>query len=329
MILTNAHANYRTFLLTCLLILSACCIAAAADTAGPDADSVMPDPDEIIRRILGVDDMAKNVCLIGSHQMVNAADLPGRLIAISPERNVPSDLLRYSFRKPGAKGITQVNPPTNPIQVTRLESSQAKSGSLLNWFGLGMGKEDIAELRTVPLPATSISVDDLDETAITERFSTVPAEVRRGLGIITDVIPYEVWAAVCKKITGKAEAGIWYIRLGKDTYSKQTDEIRKYYLVAVYTPIVFYDDIGVIPSGKTTSWQPEVPVKNRSETLGLWLKERSQLPDSRDFSKERAIGWIDSTELQQQCSPGCNSGGGSGSSVGGDAGQGITTVIPQ
>ncbi len=329
MILRSSHARCHLLVaISCLLALCACCVSVA-DTAGPDADSMMPDPDEIIRRILGVDDMARNVCLIGSHQMVNAADLPGRLIAISPERNVPSDLLRYSFRKPGVKGITQVNPPTNPIQVTRLESSQAQRGSLLNWFGLGMGKEDIAELRTVPLPATSISVDDLDETAITERFSTVPAEVRRGLGIITDVIPYEVWAAVCKKITGKAEAGIWYIRLGRDTYSKQTDEIRKYYLVAVYTPIVFYDDIGVIPAGKTSHWLPDVPVKNRSETLSLWLKERPQLPERDDFARERAIGWIDSTELQQQCPPGCDPNGGSGSTTDGDSGQGITTVVPK
>jgi hypothetical protein len=164
----------------------------------------MPDQDAIIRNILGIDEIAKNVCLIESHQMVNAVDLPGRLVAISADRKIPSDLLRYSFRKPEAKITTQVNPPTTPIQVTRLESSQAKSGSLLKWFGASMSKEDIVELRTVPLPATSISVDDLDEQNITNRFSAVPADIRKGLGIITDVIPYEVWASVCKKTTGKA-----------------------------------------------------------------------------------------------------------------------------
>lgn len=287
---------YAVVIISCCLVWSAHCLSpVAANTASPSAQGLMPDPDTIIRNILGIDEMSKNVCLIDSHQMVNAADLPGRLIAISADQKVPSDLLRYSFRKPGAKTITQVNPPTTPIQVTRLESSQAKSGSLLNWFGAKMSKEDIAELRTVPLPATSISVDDLDEESITERFSTVPGDIRKGLGIITNVIPYEVWASVCKKTTNNSEAGVWYIHLGKDTYCRQSDEMRKYYLVAVYTPLVFYDDIGVISTMKSTSidpetWQPVKPVKNRAEELSLWLKEQSNVLQPGQFSIERKIG---------------------------------------
>jgi hypothetical protein len=257
----------------------------------------MPDPDAVIRKILGVDEMAKNVCLIDSHQMVNAADLPGRLVSISADQKMPSDLLRYSFRKPGAKITTQVNPPTTPIQVTRLESTQAKSGSLSSWFGASMSREDIAELRTMPLPATSISVDDLDEGSITQRFSTVPEDVRKGLGIITDVIPYEIWASICRKTTSKAEAGVWYIKLGRDTYSKQSDELRKYYLVAVYTPIVFYDDIGVISGTKsTTTWLPGIPVKSRAEAFISWLKEQKDLPRPPKFSVERKVGWTDTPE---------------------------------
>ena len=302
MILRSSHLRYYAVVtIICCLTLSAYCLSHAADTANPDAEGLMPDPDIIIKNILGFDEMAKNICLIGSHQMVNAADLPGRLVAISADRQVPSDLLRYSFRKPGAKATTQVNPPTAPIQVTRLESFKAKSGSLLSWFGASMSKEDIAELRTIPLPASSISVDDLDEQAISERFSSVPGDIRKGLGIITDVIPYEVWASVCKKTTSKADAGVWYIRLGKDTYARQSDELRKYYLVAVYTPIVFYDDIGVISTVKSAStdpeiWQPGKPVKNRTEALNLWLKEKTDIPRSEKFSIEREIGWSDNPE---------------------------------
>lgn len=279
-----------------VLILVACSPPAiAAVVANPSAEGAMPDQDAVIRKILGVDGMAKNVCLIGSHHMVNALDLPGRLVSISSDQQVPSDLLRYSFRKPGAKTLTQVNPPTTPIQVTRLESSQVKSGSLLDWFGASMGKEDIAEVRTIPLPASSISVDDLDEEAITERFSTVPAEVRRGLGIVTDVIPYEVWASVCKKTTSKAQAGIWYIQLGRDTYSKVSDELRKYYLVAVYTPLVFYDDIGITSVSKSLEvWKPDRPVKNREEALSLWLKGQCEASTIAEFTTERQVGWVDS-----------------------------------
>ena len=300
MILRSSHLRYYTLVtIICCLVWSACCLShAAADTANPGAEGLMPDPDAIIRNILGVDGMAKNVCLIGSHQMVNTADLPGRLVAISADRKVPSDLLRYSFRKPGAKTTTQVNPPTNPIQITRLESVQARSGSLLNWFGASMSKEDIAELRTVPLPATSMSVDDLDENSITERFSTVPGEIRKGLGIITDVIPYEVCASVCKKTTGKTEAGVWYIQLGRNTYCRQSDELRKYYLVAVYTPIMFYDDIGIISGTKSTDlgWEPGQPVKSRREALSLWLKEQTGITRPEKFSIEREIGWSDNSE---------------------------------
>lgn len=295
--LRSSHLRYYAVItIICCLVWSAHCLSrASADTVKPGADGMMPDPDTIIRNILGIDEMAKNVCLIDSHQMVNAADLPGRLVVISTDQKVPADLLRYSFRKPGAKTTTQVNPPTTPIQVSRLESSQAKSGSLLRWFGANMSKEDIAELRTVPLPATSISVDDLDEKSINERFSTVPEDIRKGLGIITDVIPYEVWASVCKKTTNKAEAGVWYIHLGKDTYCRQADELRKYYLVVVYTPLVFYDDIGVISTTKSTSidldpWMPDKPVKNRAEALKLWLKEQTDTPRSKKFSIERKIG---------------------------------------
>jgi hypothetical protein len=262
----------------------------------------MPDPDIVIKKILGCDAMAKNVCLIDSHQMVNAADLPGRLVAISSDRQMPSDLLRYSFRKPGAKTTSQVNPPTAPIQVTRLESVQANSGSLQTWLGVCMAKEDIAEIRTLPLPATSISVDDLDERAITERFSTVSSDIRRGLGIITDVIPYEVLASVCKKTTKKAESGIWYMRIGRDTFARQADELRKYYLVAVYTPIMFYDDIGIITTGEKivdpTHWQPSKPVKSRNEALSLWLEERSPVvAEPVSFDTERGIGgWGDTIQ---------------------------------
>lgn len=298
--LRSSHLRYYAAVtIICCLVWSAHCLSrAAADTANPDAEGLMPDQDTIIKNILGVDEMSKNVCLIDSHQMVNAEDLPGRLVAISADRQVPSDLLRYSFRKPEAKTTTQVNPPTTPIQVTRLESLQVKSGSFLNWFGASMSKEDIAELRTIPLPATSISVDDLDEESIIERFSTVPADIRKGLGIITTVIPYEVWASICKKTTKKAESGIWYIRLGNDTYCRQSDELRKYYLVAVYTPLVFYDDIGVMQTIKSSSfdpeiWQPDEPVKNRAEALSLWLKEQTDFSQPGEFSKEREIGPID------------------------------------
>lgn len=302
MILRSSHLRYYAVVtIICCLVFGTHCLSRAADTADSGAEGIMPDPDIIIKNILGVDEMAKNVCLIDSHQMVNCADLPGRLVAISPDRQVPSDLLRYSFKKPGAKTIAQVNPPTAPIQVTRLESSKAKTGSLLNWFGASMSKEDIAELRTIPLPATSISVDDLDEQAITDRFSAVPGDIRKGLAIITDVIPYEVWASVCKKTTSKAESGIWYINLGRDTYARQSDELRKYYLVAVYTPIVFYDDIGVIPTIKSATtipetWQPDKPIKNRAEALSLWLKEQTDIPQPGKFSTEREIGWSDNPE---------------------------------
>jgi hypothetical protein len=289
---------------------------------------LIPDPDTIIRKILGVDEMAKNVCLIDSHQMVSAADLPGRLVVISTDQKMPSDLLRYSFRKPGAKTTTQVNPPTTPIQVTRLESLQVKSGSLLSWFGASMSKEDIAELRTIPLPATSISVDDLDEESITERFSMVPGDIRKGLGIITDVIPYEVWASICKKTTKKADSGIWYIQLGKNTYCRQSDELRKYYLVVVYTPLVFYDDIGVIPIVKSSSfdpevWQPARPVKNRAEAFSLWLKEQTDILRSERFSIEREIGWSDTPENAPPKPEGANQNGAN------DSSSGITTVMPQ
>lgn len=301
--LRSSHRRYCIIVtLICCLTWIVCCLpAAAADSASPSAEGLVPDRDEIIRKILGFDEMAKNVCLIDSHQMVNAADLPGRLVAISADREVPSDLLRYSFRKPEARITTQVNPPTAPIQVTRLESTQAKSGSLLNWFGASMSKEDIAELRTIPLPASSISVDDLDEAAITERFSSVPAEIRKGLGIITDVIPYEVWASVCKKTT-RTESGVWFIQLGRNIYSRQSDELRKYYLVAVYTPIVFYDDIGIISATKaaTTTWLPGVPVKSRSEALALWLKDQSSVPGPCNFSAEHHIGWVDSAQPARQ-----------------------------
>ena len=324
----------------CALIWIACGLPlAAADTANPSAEGVMPDPDAVIRKILGLDDMAKNVCLIGSHQMVNTADLPGRLVGISADRKVPSDLLRYSFRKPGTKPVTQVNPPTTPVQITRLESSQVKSGSFLNWFGASLGKEDIAEVRTTPLPASSISVDDLDEQAITDRFSTVPGDIRKGLGIITDVIPYEVCASICKKTTGKAESGIWYIHLGRDTYSKVSDELRKYYLVAVYTPLVFYDDIGVIPTLKLSPntskpWQPDVPVRNRDETLSLWLKDRFGIAELGAFSAEREVGWIDTPQPVLPKPEGATNGGTSDTTTQetqpqkSGASPGFTTVVP-
>lgn len=288
----NTMLRYCAVFTTILCLMLTCLSYAELDSSKPGAQGLMPDPDTIIRNILGVDEMSKNVCLIDSRQMVNAADLPGRLVAISSDRQIPSDLLRYSFRKSGAKVKTQLNPPTNPIQVTRLESGQANTGSLLNWFGASMAKEDIAELRTVPMPATSISVDDLDEQSITDRFSKVPADVRKGLGIITDVIPYEVYASICKKTTGKAEAGVWYIKLGKDTYCRQSDELRKYYLVVVYTPIMFYDDIGVFSNEKSWSidstWQ--VPGKTRAAAFKLWLKDH---PQTGKFSVERKVGYKD------------------------------------
>lgn len=283
----------------CALLWAACSLPLiAADTANPSAEGAMPDPDAVIRRILGVDGMGKNVCLIGSHHMVNATDLPGRLVAISPDQQVPSDLLRYSFRKPGTRAITQVNPPTTPIQITRLESSQVRGGSLASWFGATLSKDDMAEVRTVPLPASSISVDDLDEQAIVERFSNVPPDVRKGLGIITDVIPYEVVAAVCKKTTAKVESGVWYIHLGRDTFYKLSDELRKYYLVAVYTPLVFYDDIGVISGSSSTSALPEKALSNlsllsREDVLKLWLEKNPPAADAGPFSQERQVGWAD------------------------------------
>lgn len=281
----------------CLFVWTACALAsAAAENSPPTAEQTMPDPDAVIRRILGVDGMGKNVCLIGSHHVVNAADLPGRLVAISPDQQVPSDLLRYSFRKPGAKAVTQVNPPTTPIQITRLESSQVRGGTLAGWFGATLAKDDMAEVRTVPLPASSISVDDLDEQAIVERFSAVPAEVRKGLGIITDVIPYEVVAAVCKKTTAKVESGVWYIHLGKDTFYKLSDELRKYYLVAVYTPLVFYDDIGVIPGTSSAATLPDkrlpdISLLSREDVLKIWLEKNPAAAEAASFSKERQVGW--------------------------------------
>lgn len=326
MMLRSSHFRYyAVVIIICGLAWSAC----LADTANPDAGGLIPDPDTIIKKILGVDEMAKNVCLIDSHEMVNAADLPGRLVVISADRQVPSDLLRYSFRKPGAKITTQVNPPTTPIQVTRLESLQARSGSLFNWFGAGMSKEDIVELRTIPLPATSISVDDLDEESITERFSMVPRDIRKGLGIITSVIPYEVYASICKKTTKKAEAGVWYIQLGKNTYFRQSDELRKYYLVVVYTPLRFYDDIGIIPIVKATSfdpetWQPDRPVKNRAEAFSLWLKEKPDIPQpGGEFFIEREIGWIDTSEDVPPKTEGANQDGAT------DSSSCITTVMPE
>jgi hypothetical protein len=290
--LSSSYARWSSI---CVLILSVLSMATA-DTSKPDAQAMLPDPDATIRKILGVDQMAKNLCLISSQQMVNAADLPGRLISISADRDVPSDLLRFTFRKPGAKIATQVNPPTDPIQITRIESTDAKSGSFLSWFSGSMSKEDVAEVRTMPMPATSISVDDLDESAITERFSTVAPDVRKGLGIITDVIPYEVSASICKKTTGKQEAGVWYIHLGRDTYAKNSDEVRKYYLVAIYTPIMFYDDIGVIPGTKSVPWFPSSPAKSRSQALNQWLKEDAGPLGLGKFSHEHAVGWIDGSE---------------------------------
>lgn len=87
----------------------------------------MPDPDAVIRKILGVDEMAKNVCLIDSHQMVNAADLPGRLsterevgwidvpeqVSPKPEGNTQNGTTDIIIEQPkdnGSSGITTVMP---------------------------------------------------------------------------------------------------------------------------------------------------------------------------------------------------------------------------
>ncbi len=327
--LRNSYLRwYAVIIMICCFLLIGCGLSYAADnTINSGAEGLIPDPDVIIKKILGIDEMAKNVCLIDSHQMVNAADLPGRLVAISADRQVPSDLLRYSFRKAGAKIVTQVNPPTTPVQVTRLESGQARTGSLFNWFGASMSKDDIAEMRTIAMPATSMSVDDLDEDKITERFSAVSEDVRKGLGIITDVIPYEVLASICKKVTNNNEAGLWYIRLGKNTYCKQTDELRKYYLVAVYTPLVFYDDIGVTSDVKSTStsFDPWQLFSSRAEAFSSWLKVQTKIPKIAEFSKEREVGWSDAPESLQPKTEDDNLGG--ATAVEDKKSGGLTTVI--
>jgi hypothetical protein len=271
-------------------------LAQTPDKPGPgnpDSETIIPDRDVIIRRILGIDSMSKNVCLIDSHQMVNAADLPGRLLVVPEDVKLPSSLLRFNFRKAGSKTKVQTDALTAPVQNSRVEAGDAKSGALLSWFGGKMEKTDIAELRTVALPATSLSVEDLDEEKITAQFKDVPEATRQSLAIVTDVIPYEVFASVCKLSSSKLEGGVWYIRIGKEWYAKQTDELRRYYLVAVYTPLAFYGDTGVLqPDVKSSSsieippWEPPTPTKSKDELLRQWVKAHADAKIFRPLTAE-------------------------------------------
>ena len=298
------HSIFFLLFCACLGTLASCWLPTPARaeaqvgliSGSPDAEPLLPDPDVIIRRILGIGSMSRNVCLIDSHQMVNAADLPGRLVVVPGDPKVPSSLLRFNFRKAGSKAKTQTDALGTPVQQTRVESGDAKSAGLLSWVGGRMEKGDIAELRTVALPATSMSVDDLDEEKILAQFKEVPEAARQSLGIITDVIPYEVFASVCKQSSSKLEGGIWYIRLGKDWYAKQSDELRKYYLVAVYTPLAFYGDTGVLPSEGvkglslgTPPWHPSTSVKSKDELLKLWVKEHADTKMFRPLTDECGV----------------------------------------
>jgi hypothetical protein len=256
---------------------------AAADPAvnpKPDAAALLAEQRLLLDDILGVE-QSKNVCLIDPHQMVNATDLPGRLVVLSEDPKVSAETLRYCFRVKSAKVTTQAD-QLQPVRCTRLEISNIKSASLLNWIGGKVEANDLAEIRTTPLPAASMSVDDLDEEQIQSKLGSMTPETRRGLGIILSVIPYEAYASVCKRVSNTRDIGVWYIRVNNSWYAKNTDEVRRHYLVAVCTPVAFYEDLGVFKDMKSMTdfpptpaeWQPSRSAVSRSAQLREWNRDR-------------------------------------------------------
>jgi hypothetical protein len=261
-----------------------CCVCGrlfGAEAAKPDANALLDQQRLILDDILGIEP-SNNVCLIDPHQIVNAADLPGRLVLLSENPGIPAETQRYCFRVKGAKIMTQAD-QMQPVRCTKVEGTKVSSASLLSWIGRKVEATDIAEIRTTPLPASSISVDDLDEQQIQSRLEGVSPEGRRRMGIILSVIPYEAYASVCRQVGNTTDVGIWYIRVGKSWYAKNSDEVRRYYLVAVYAPVAFYDDKGLFGGMKifgdlpeTPKWQPPTPGMKLSAQLQVWNRERGK-----------------------------------------------------
>jgi len=276
--------NIRCGLGKCVFALALCfvCVGlAAADppaTPKPDAAALLADQRQLLEDILGIEP-SKNVCLIDPHQMVNATDLPGRLVVLSEDPKVSSETLRFCFRTKNAKVTTQPD-QVQPVRTTRLEIGDIKSASLLNWIGQKVEASDLVEMRTTPMPAASMSVDDLDEEQIQSKLGTMTAQTRRGLGIILSVIPYEAYASVCKQVKNTRDVGIWYIHVNNSWYAKNTDEVRRHYLVAVCTPVAFYEDLGIFQDMKimseTPEWQPSRSAVTRSAQLLEWDRDRGK-----------------------------------------------------
>jgi len=278
--------NMRGGLGKCVVVIALCFVcgqlcAAEPATPKPDAAALLAEQRLLLDDILGVE-QSKNVCLIDPHQMVNATDLPGRLVVLSEDPKVSAETLRYCFRVKSAKVTTQAD-QLQPVRCTRLELSNIKSASLLNWIGGKVESTDLAEIRTTPLPAASMSVDDLDEDQIQAKLESMTPETRRGLGIILSVIPYEAYASVCKRVSNTRDIGVWYIRVNNSWYAKNTDEVRRHYLVAVCTPVAFYEDLGLFIKDMkimtdfpptSAKWQPSRSAMSRSAQLQEWNRDR-------------------------------------------------------
>lgn len=224
---------------TSIVVLALCGCAALAQ-----APTAQPTPDQTAREVLGCN--IKNACLIDASNRFSATDLPGRLVVLSGSDTMPGDVWRQCYRKPNAKVTVNTDDAGKlpPIHVSLLDQTTASSISLFGWATAGMSKKDRVEFRTTPLPATVMSVEQLDEAAIARDWKSVPLAQRQGLGIILSVIPYEAFASLCREVSKPNSIGVWYIQANKSWYAKDSDEKRQYYMVAVYTPLVFLDDLG-------------------------------------------------------------------------------------
>ena len=246
----------------------------------------MPQQMSDALRIIIPSPTSSNAVLIDDQQRSSLADLPGRLIVLKGSPYVPAMSLMQNYRMKGAKVEIESGPEKPPVRATQLEVSETKSVSFLaRWFGFDHKKtrKCLVELKATPAPSVAMSSGDLDIDLIySELIEKIPLEKRLCLGIILSATPYEVHGSLGMLESKPAQLGVWYIKVGRDWYSRSADEQRLYYLVAAYVPPITPEEaLQTMVSGTTTTipdpWKiASVGGLVSGEMLSAWMGNNNQ-----------------------------------------------------
>jgi hypothetical protein len=232
--------RWTVLVVMCVALWSALGMKAAADPPKDDVSSKLATEQQVLN-IIAPSSGAKNMCLIDPQQWCNAEDLLGRLVVLSGSPSIPAETQRFCFRKKDATFKPSTDEGADVYSNT-VEDDTAVSASLLDWIGVSKTKTDIVQVKVSRARGVAMSVDFLDEDSIKAKLGNLDQKTRAGLAIITGVVPYQASASVCRKEDRTAKSGVWYIRVNKNWYSKNEQEVKRNYLVAVTTPVTFIEE---------------------------------------------------------------------------------------